>query len=339
MSPRPRPDLNRFHGDSTPRPPGADEAEQRLDDVVSTWSFANHAAGHDDGVRRGGVFLPISPEHAGSVLAGEIDRIRVTGCVPVGPLWVPAVWRHDARAYRQLVRSVADWVLRQPASGEAVYVPKVRAELEPLLELWPHVLALPTSAALSIDDLIRARAYPVHPLGVVLQDTWADGRWCSPAEYFHHDLDHARYKLREDLLTLGLALPDPYVDGSTLDAATGTHRLMLPAARGQVGPALWAAAPMRAALAQRLLGAIAAEPRRDLAEAARWLLFELVHEKSLPLQPAVLQQALATPVHEDKLRAKCEAGFYAADAPAPAVVALLGAARRWLSARCATGSR
>ena len=311
--------------------------QQRLEDVVATWTLAGNAAWVDDGVRRGEAFLQISPERAGSMLAWELARIRNAGYVAVGPYWVPAAWRHDGPAYRQLVRSVADWVLRQPASGMAVYVPKVQAELEPLLELWPHVLALPTSAALSIDDLIHARAWPVHALGVVLQDTWADGRWCSPAEFFHHDLDHARYKLREDLLTLGIALPDAYVDGSTVDTETGAHRLMLPAARGQVGPALWAAAPARAALAQRLLDAIAAEPRRDLAEAARWLLFELVHEKSLPLHAAVLKQALATPVHEAKLRAKCEAGFYAAHTPAPAVVAMLGAARHWLSARCAEG--
>ena len=309
--------------------------QQRLDDVVEAWSIEANAAWVDAGVRRGEAFLQISPDRAGSVLAWELDRIRAAGYVAAGPWWVPADWRRDADAYRRVLRRVARWVLQQPDTAEAVYVPKVRAELEPLLELWPHVLALPTSATLSIDQLILARAFPVHALGVVTQPTWADGRWCSPAEFFHHDLDHARYKVREDLLVLGITLPDAYVEGSTHDASTGQHRLILPAAQGQVGPALWNAAPARAAFARSLLDAIGAEPRRDLADAARWLLFELVHEKSLPLEAAVLQRELSTPTHALKLRAKCERGFYAGQTPTPAVIRRLDLARTWLSARCA----
>lgn len=309
--------------------------QQRLDDVVEGWSVEANAAWVDAGVRRGEAFLQISPECAGSMLAWELDRIRAAGYVAAGPWWVPAAWRRDPDAYRRVVRSVATWVLQQPDTAEAVYVPKVRAELEPLLDLWPHVLALPTGASLSIDDLILARAFPVHALGVVTQPTWADGRWCSPAEFFHHDLDHARYKVREDLRVLGIDLPDAYVAGSTRDAATGRDRMILPAARGQVGPALWKAAPARATFARSLLHAIEVEPHRDLAEAARWLLFELVHEKSLPLDAAVLQHELSTPAHALKLQAKFERGFYAGQTPAAAVVGNVGSARAWLSACCA----
>jgi hypothetical protein len=313
--------------------------QQRLDDVVSRWSLPANAEWVDDGVYRGETFLQISAERAGSVLAWELERIRAAGYVAVGPYWVPAGWRHDADSYRRVVRMVADFVLQQPNEGEALYVPKARAELEPLLALWPHVLALPTSAVLSIDDLILARAFPVHPLGVVAQPTWADGRWCSPAEFFFHDLDHARFKVREDLLAVGVEIPDAYVDGSTLDPATARHRVILTEALGRFGSNLWGAVRERAALAHQLLANIAAEPRRDLAEAARWLLFELVHEKSYPLVASVLHRELATPVHEMKLRAKCERGFYANCPPPAAAVLRLDEARVWLAAQCEAWGR
>ncbi|MCC7062532.1 MAG: hypothetical protein IT456_06985 [Planctomycetes bacterium] len=311
--------------------------QQRLDDVVSRWSLDANAEWVDDGVRRGEAFLQISPERAGSVLGWELERIRAAGYVAVGPYWVPAGWRSDADSYRRVVRLVAEHVLREPDEGPAIYVPKARAELEPLLALWPHVLALPTSAELSIDDLILARALPVHALGVVARPTWADGRWCSPAEFFFHDLDHARFKVREDLLALGVEIPDAYVDGSTIDPAVAQHRGILSHALGRVGAELWAAGPERAALACRLLASIAAEPQRDLAEAARWLLFELVHEKSFPLVASVLRRELATAAHEGKLRSKCERGFYAGHSPSLSVVARLGEARAWLAAKCEVG--
>ena len=63
-----------------------------------------------------------------------------------------------------MVRLVAEHVLREPDEGPAIYVPKARAELEPLLALWPHVLALPTSAVLSIDDLLPALVAPLAKL-------------------------------------------------------------------------------------------------------------------------------------------------------------------------------
>lgn len=308
-----------------PRP-----GQQRLDDVLRRWSLAGNAEWVDDGIRRGEPFLQISRRAAGSVLAWELDRLMSAGYVAVGPYWVPAGWHRDGESYRRIVRLVAEHVLAQPASGDPVYVPKARAELEPLLRLWPHVVALPTTAALSLDELILGRAFPVHPLGVVAGPTWADGRWCSPAEFFHHDLDHARFKVREDLLALGCAVPDAYVDGATLDPATGEHRRILPAVAGLVGPRLWQSATARLALARQLLAAIAAEPQRNLAEAALWLLFELVHEKSLPLAAAVLERELETTRHLDKLRTKCAAGFYAKVGPAPAVVEQLEAARTWL---------
>ncbi len=309
--------------------------QQRLDDVLARWSLAGNAEWLDDGLHRGEPFLQISPFVEGSVLAWEIERIAAAGYVAVGPYWVPASWRASGDSYRLIVRLVAEYVLSLPDDGEAVYVPKARAELEPLLALWPHIVALPTTAVLSIDAMIVGRAFPVHALGVVAKPTWADGRWCSPAEFFFHDLDHARFKIREDLLALGQDLPDAYVNGTTIDPTTGKHRAILPVAQGCVGPRLWQVACQRAMLAQRLLAAIAAEPRRELAEAARWLLFELVHEKSLPLDAAVLDRELATGAHVQKLRSKCAKGFYAVAAPVPAVIAQFEAAGQWLAAACA----
>jgi hypothetical protein len=230
------------------------------------------------------------------------------------------------------VRLVAEHVLALPTSGVAIYVPKAYDELEPLLELWPHVLVVPTSASLSIDDLIVGRAWPVHPLGVVERATWADGRMSSPAEFFFHDVDHARFKVREDLLARGIAIPDAYAAGTTFDAARGEHRCFLGAAQPHVSMVGWLQASERVQRVRRWFDAIAAEARRELATAARWLLFELVHEKSLPIDGGVLADALATPAHVEKLRAKHATGFYARGAPSAAAIAMLPAARDWLQA-------
>ena len=116
-------------------------------------------------------------------------------------------WGSDGASYHDLVRLCASYVMELEAIvpvGEPVYVPKVRDELEPLLALWPHVLALPTIDHLSSRELLRLRAFPVHPLGITDKAVWADGRHVSPAEFFFHDLDHARYKVREDLLAMGV---------------------------------------------------------------------------------------------------------------------------------------
>jgi hypothetical protein len=306
--------------------------EQHFADVVAKWSFAANDEWLVDGVRVGEPFLQISAAKPGSVLAWEVARLRDEGCVRIGPFWLPAAWFHDGERYRRIVRLVAEHVLALPTSGVAIYVPKAYDELEPLLELWPHVLVVPTSASLSIDDLIVGRAWPVHPLGVVERATWADGRMSSPAEFFFHDVDHARFKVREDLLARGIAIPDAYAAGTTFDAARGEHRCFLGAAQPHVSMVGWLQASERVQRVRRWFDAIAAEARRELATAARWLLFELVHEKSLPIDGGVLADALATPAHVEKLRAKHATGFYARGAPSAAAIAMLPAARDWLQA-------
>ncbi|MEO6709906.1 MAG: hypothetical protein ABIP42_10030 [Planctomycetota bacterium] len=311
-----------------PRP-----GEQRLDDVLRRWSLGGNGEWIDDGVRRGEPFLQISRASVGSVLGWELDRLQAAGYVTVGPYWLPASWHRDGESYRSVLRLVAEFVLSLPAgtaTGHDLYVPKARGELEPMLALWPHVVALPMTAALSMDDLIVGRAFPVHPLGVVLQPAWADGRMCSPAEFFFHDLDHARFKVREDLLALGVELEDAYREGTTIDATSGEHRVILTAAKDRIGPVLWQAAGGRHELAQSLLASIDAEKDLGLAASARWLAFELLHEKSLPLDRAVLRRELASSAHVDKLKSKCAQGFYAAQVPSKSTIDRLEDARVWL---------
>jgi hypothetical protein len=233
-----------------------------------------------------------------------------------------AAWQAHA-GYHALVRLCARALLALPA-GDPVYVPKVAGELEPMLALWPGALVVPTTGALSPAALILLRAFPVHPLGVNADVAWADGRWCSPAEYFFHDLDHARYKLRADLALEGCALPDPYQEGGTLDPRTGQHRLILSLARGQVG-GLWRRAPQRLALAQRLLDVAAALPGPQ-APAGELLLFEILHEKSHALDRGVLAGELVNPAHQDKIARKHADGFYGETPPTPATIAALPAA-------------
>lgn len=305
-------------------------SEQRLADALARWSLAGNREWLADGVRAGEPFLQISPAAADSVLAWEIEQLRTEGYVGIGPFWVPVRWLRDPDGYRRVVRLVARHVLAAPDPTRPVYVPKARAELDSLLAMWPFVIVLPTSAQVSMDDLIHARAWPVHALGVVDAPTAADGGSRSSGEFFFHDVDHARFKVREDLLARGVAIPDPYVDGDTFDRARGEHRCVLGAAIACVDAGGWARGAARAELARDWLAAIAALDDRDVAMAARWLLFELVHEKSLPLDVDVLGRALATDAHVVKLRTKCSLGFYRGYGPTRSAVARLDAAREWL---------
>lgn len=248
--------------------------------------------------------------------AAEVAAFAASRCT--GSLRAEAErWVDEGAGYHALVRLAARVVLALPSDetpGSAVYVPKARAELEPLLELWPHVLALPTLCAFTPGELVALRAYPVHPLGLVATATWADGRSCSPAEYFFHDLDHARFKIREDLRFEGVELPDAYCNGTTLDPETGQHRSILPAARGKVGSSLWQRATARRAFAERLTAWILTlEP--PAAEAAELLLFEILYEKSHALEPAVLERELSSDAHLVKIRRKLTTGFYGQSPP------------------------
>lgn len=310
----------------------ARHGEQTLADVLPRWSLAGNRDWLADGLQCGEPFLQVSTAAPGSVLAWELAQLRAGGCVRLGPFWLPARWLHDGAHYRRVLRLVAEHVLALPGDGVPVYVPKALAELEPLLAAWPFVVALPATARWSIDDLVLARAWPVHPLGVVAGPRHADGAPRSPGEFFCHDVDHARFKLREDLLARGVDVPDPYVDGGTFDAGRGVHRSVLPALLPHLSAVGWREAPGREARARRWLAAAAALPDA-LAEAARWLLFELVHEKGLPLDANVLARALATDAHVAKLRRKAAAGFFARRGPGAAAIARLDDARRWWRSR------
>ena len=242
-------------------------------------------------------------------------------------------WAKDGASYHELVRLCASYVMALEAivpAGEPVYVPKVRDELEPLLALWPHVLTLPTIDNLSARDLLRLRAFPVHPLGVTDKAVWADGRQVSPAEFFFHDVDHARYKVREDLLAMGVHIPDAYQDGTTFDPVTGRHRSILPEAFGKVGPSLWSIAASRYSFLESLFNRIDALSNRSLANAVEWLLFQILHEKSFPLHVPTLRRELATPHHIKLLHTKVDNGFYEKNTPSTDIMAQLNTARDWL---------
>ena len=255
---------------------------------------------------------------------GRVERARAAA----------RLWPGEGASYHGLVRLCAGYVMEMEAilpAPEPVYVPKAQDELEPLLALWPYVLALPTTDDLSIRDLLLMRAFPIHPLGVTAGPAWADGRPCSPAEFFFHDLDHARFKVREDLKTIGITISDAYQHGTTIDPATERHRSILPEAIGKVGPELWSMAAARLSLVEGLLGRIDALPERALAAAAEWLLFQVLHEKSLAPDVPTLLRELATTHHADLLRTKVDRGFYAEHAPPAEVMARLDPARHWLT--------
>jgi hypothetical protein len=237
-------------------------------------------------------------------------------------------WAAVGASYHALVRLAARAAVALDGGQGTVagYRAKAGAELEPMLDLWPDVLVLPVAARLSSRDLIQLRSFPVHPLGLVPGRTWADGGPLTPSEYFFHDLDHARFKVREGLLAHGLEMPDAYQAGSTLDPSTGCHRAILWHARGRIGDRLWQQAAQHRSLAGRLLAFIDRLGDATLAASAELLLFELIHEKSLPLDAGVLARALAGEAHLAKLRQKQSSGFF--DPPVAAqVIAALPAAR------------
>jgi hypothetical protein len=68
----------------------------------------------------------------------------------------------------------------------------------------------------------------------------------------------------------------------------------------------------------------------SLADAVEWLLFQILHEKSFPLDVPTLQRELATSRHVKLLRTKVESGFYDKNTPSSAVMNQLDAARNWL---------
>jgi hypothetical protein len=248
-------------------------------------------------------------------------------------------WTDEGASYHGLIRLCASYVMELEAVVpvcesapvcEPVYVTKTCDELEPLLALWPHVLALPTIDNLSARDFLRLRAFPVHPLGVTMEVVWADGRRVSPAEFFFHDLDHARFKVREDLLAMHVEIPDAYQGGTTFDSVTGRHRSILPEALGKVGPSLWDMAEERSNLIQNTLDTIDALPDRSSGGAAEWLLFQILHEKSFPLDVPSLRRELATSRHVELLQTKIDNGFYADNTPSPDVMLHLDTARHWL---------
>ena len=219
--------------------------------------------------------------------------------------------------------------------------PKVREEFADLLRLAPDVLVFPTFSALNRRFFIRTRAVALQPLGLTTTAVHADGDLRSPAEFFYHDLDHVRFFVREDLLALGIEVPDAYrsVDGlspaSTFDPVSQRHRTFLHHAVAELrraAPLLRQGEKKRLALGLRLEKVIddLALSDTDVADAAELLLFEIVHEKSFPMDAAVLERELSLPAHVEKLRKKFDQKFYGPDGIPQGTIEALETARRLL---------
>jgi hypothetical protein len=336
----------------------------RLDMNPLRWRLAVNRSWLDESIRRGQPFFVVwRCAIAGSVFEWELQYLRVAGyrragcwLIPRDYMTVDLSWLPAPRDQVAILQSLADQAGRAIAScrppsrlqrrgrpcelgaeiaaaagriascntpGE--FETKTRKELDPFLALAPHVVGVPFPGAAPGPLLIGLRAVPMHILGVTTEPAWADGRWCSPAEYFFHDLDHARFKIREDLLALGYDCPDAYPE----DHGILRHVQSL---IGEAGPRLWQLAPARLAMARRLLDAIASLQSRDrsLGDAAELFLLEIVHEKSFPMDSAVLHRELHNDAHHEKLQRKCAAGFYGADSPRPELIARFDEARAWL---------
>ena len=252
------------------------------------------------------------------------------------PRRAAACWLNDGAVYHDAVRICARYVLALDVFAptlSTVYVPKARDDLEPLLDLWPDVLAWLTHA-LSERSLIVLRPFPLHPLGVMAAPAWADGRLCGPGDFFFHDVDHARFKVREDLLAQGIAIPDAYVDGDTVDPTTQRHRSILPTARAHVDGSGWKRAIAGSDFVRAILDGIDAMTDRVLKDAADVLFFEILHEKSIAPYPRVLCATLRDDAHCRKILKKYGDGFYGDVPPASECIARLDDAGQWLRTYC-----
>ena len=129
---------------------------------------------------------------------------------------------------------------------------------------------------------------------------------------------------------MGVHIPDAYQRGTTFDPVIKRHRSILPEALGKVGPSLWSIAASRYSFVESLFNRIDALPNRSLANAAEWLLFQILHEKSFPLHVPTLRRELATPHHIQLLQTKVDNGFYEKNTPSSDVMAQLNTARNWL---------
>jgi hypothetical protein len=254
-----------------------------------------------------------------------LDVLEVHGSrwnVSINRAWMEESLRHDEPFLLVTEQagsgSVLEWELG--VLRDAGYVAKVQDEVAAFESLKPYVHGVRLRAMVSRRQLIAMRPLPIHVLGIVDRPGWADGQWCSPEDFYAHDLDHARFKVREDLLALGYDVPDYDVRD-----AVGNRGFLREARRhiDQAGPQLWRLAPERLELARRLLA------RADeFGPAAEWLLFEVVHEKSFPVDACVLRRELQTDRHLEKLALKCRNGFYRE--PVSAIPDQLAAAREAL---------
>jgi hypothetical protein len=113
-----------------------------------------------------------------------------------------------------------------------------------------------------------------------------------------------------------------YQEGTTIDPATGRHRLILSTVQGRIGDHLWEQAEARTALLRRLLASIGALGEGPRARAAELLLFEVIHEKSFPLDRAVLGRELTGDAHLAKLRSKVAGRFFPTALDAATIEAL-----------------
>jgi len=94
------------------------------------------------------------------------------------------------------------------------------------------------------------------------------------------------------------------------------------------GPRLWELAPQRLRLAHDLFARMDALADQQLAAAVEWLLFEIVHEKSFPLDQVIIRRELRDSRHVQKLERKLASGFF--QEASPQVFQRLEEARIWL---------
>ncbi len=249
--------------------------------------------------------------------------------------------------YRNALEVTADFIeiidsITRSMHPELVsnFVPKVREEFAHLLRLAPAVIVFPSFSPLSAGFFLRTRGTPLFALGLVKSPFYADGNLLSPAEYFYHDVDHIRFMIREDLIFLGVNVPDAYrmmdpdTPSSTFNALTGKHNIILDYVHnGDFKNLLYGPVEKRTGLAAKLLNGIDAikDQNPTLAKSAELLLFEIMHEKGYPWELTVLSKQLRDQVHIQKLKYKVDSNFFGPSWPiSQETVANLPEAAKWL---------
>lgn len=161
--------------------------------------------------------------------------------------------------------------------------------LEVLLNRAPNVLLYPSFQSVDIDYFLRTRAAPFHIVGIDLSGfmpdenvPYADGFPMKPSEFFWHDIGHDEYMEDADYA---------YIKSTFKPIERVVQEWFL--------------------TSQRIISYLnTIKDNKNLYDAAKLILFEILHERGFQYSLAVLKAQLDTPKWTEILNRKFKNNYY-----------------------------